>query len=108
MRRYNDKLIPELRKKINENDYQTTIHRANEYSYVVSFDKLQQEMNVHPGKSTLIDIHSELHHNRENLLNNQGFIHINEYIIDGYKCRCHEQNNKDIDNKHLFNYKIEL
>jgi hypothetical protein len=112
----NDKFVSEIKangKKHMKNDSDTTVRRVNEHFYVVSFDKLQQETKFHSEKSTLIDIHNELLRNKENLLTSQGFIHIKEYIVDGYECRCHEHNDllndEEIDNnKHLFNYKLEF
>jgi hypothetical protein len=83
----------------NESDGDTTIHRVNKHSYIVSFDKLQRET----------DIHMNLLRNKENLLINQGFIHIKEYTIDGYECRCEEHKNEIINNeKYLFNYKLKF
>ena len=82
-----------------EDDCNTTIHRVNEHSYIVSFDKLQQGT----------DIHTNLIRNKENLLINQGFIHIKEYTLDSYECRCQEHNNEEIDNnKYSFNYKLKF
>ncbi len=107
----NDKLFPVMKmngKKVTENDDDITVHRINEHSYVVSFDKLQQETKFHLG-----NISTELLRNKENLLTNQGFIHIKEYVVNGYECRCHEYNDllndEEIDNnKQLFNYKLEF
>jgi hypothetical protein len=92
-------------RKLNGNDHDTTIRRVNEHSYIVSFDKLQQETIFHSGKSTLTDIYTEILHNKENLFISQGFIHIKEYVVDSYECRCHENNDllndEEIDNNKL-------
>lgn len=93
------------------NNYHTTIHRVNEYSYVVSIDQLEQEeTDLHSEKSILTNIHTEFLRNRENLLNNHGFIQIKEYNLNGYKCRCYEQNDllNNENNKQLLSYKIEF
>lgn len=110
----NDKYIGKNQmKKGNGNDCDTMVRRINDYSYIVSFDKLQQETEYHSRKSTLTDIHTDLVRNKENLMTNEGFIHIKEYALDGYECRCHEHNdllnNEEINNtKYLFNYKLEF
>ncbi|CAF2585493.1 unnamed protein product [Rotaria sp. Silwood2] len=117
----NDKLISAVNinakkpmmKNTSANDWDTTIHRINKHSYIVSIDKLQLEKEFHSEKSTLKDIHTELIHNRENLLTSQGFIHIKEYALDGYECRCHEHKDAltddEINNKkHLIDYKLEF
>jgi hypothetical protein len=105
----NNKLfsVMKINKKKNssENDCNTTIHRVNEHSYIVSFDKLQQGTEFHSQKTILTDIHTNLIRNKEN----QGFIHIKEYTLDSYECRCQEHNNEEIDNnKYSFNYKLKF
>jgi uncharacterized protein YfkK (UPF0435 family) len=97
-------------KKRNGNDCDTMVRRVNEHAYIVSFDKLQQETEYHLRKSTLTDIHTDLVRNKENLVTNEGFIHIKEYALDGYECRCHEHNDllNDDNTEHLFNYKLEF
>ncbi|CAF3414877.1 unnamed protein product [Rotaria sp. Silwood1] len=118
----NDKLFSVI--KINENnsmmkktteiDWHTTIHQINKHSYIVSIDKTQQqEKEFHSEELTLKDIHTELIHNKENLLTSQGFIHIKEYVLDGYECQCHEHKDLLIDDeinnkKHLIDYKLEF
>ncbi|CAF0982868.1 unnamed protein product [Adineta steineri] len=94
-------------------DYDTMIRQANEHSYIVSFDKLHQETTYHSEKSTLTDIHTDFIRNKENLITNEGFIHIKEYTIDSNQCRCHEHNDllhdEQFDNiKHLSDYKLEV
>ena len=91
----------------------TTLDRIDEHSYLVSFNNQQQKIKFHSEKPALIDIHTELLHIKENLLINKGFIHIKEYVVDGYECRCHEYknllNDQEIDiNKHSFDYKLEF
>ncbi|CAF0733083.1 unnamed protein product [Rotaria sordida] len=103
---------PIIRKTI-ENNWDTKIHRINKHSYIVSIDKLEQEKEFHSEKSILKDIHTEFIHNKENLLSSQGFIHIKEYALDSYECRCHEHKDlltdEDINNKkHLIDYKLEF
>jgi hypothetical protein len=116
----NDKLFSVMKineenpmKKRNGNDCDTIVRRVNEHAYIVSFDKLQQETEYHLRKSTLTDIHTDLVRNKENLVTNEGFIHIKEYALDGYECRCHEHNDLLNDEKinnteHWFNYKLEF
>jgi hypothetical protein len=100
-----DKLISNLQ----TNDCDTKIRRLNEYSYIISVDHSQQETDFHSAKSTLADIHTDLVRDTENLLTGQGFIHIKEYALDRYKCRCDEHNDDEIDNeKYSFNYKLKF
>ncbi|UJR33217.1 hypothetical protein I4U23_020672 [Adineta vaga] len=107
-----DELFPVIKGKI-EYDYETIVRQINEHSYIVSFDKLQQDIDYHSGKSTLTDIYNDFISNKENLMNNDGVIHMKEYTLDSYQCRCHEHNelldDKKIDlTKQMFNYKLEF
>jgi hypothetical protein len=100
-------------KNMTENDCDITVRRVNEYSYMVSCDNSQQETDFHSRKLTLTDIHTEFLYDKKNLLTSQGFIHIKEYLVDSYECRCHEHNDllntSEIDNdKQSSDYKMEF
>lgn len=73
-----------------EDQYETMVHQVNTHCYIVSLNKLDQDAKYHCGKSTLTDIHKDFNCNKENLVNNHGAVHIKEFTLDRYKCRCHE------------------
>ncbi|CAF2268427.1 unnamed protein product [Rotaria magnacalcarata] len=105
---------PQMRSATEGNHWDTKIHRVHEHSYLVSLDTLKQETQFQSKTLTLTEIHKEFIHSKENILNIQGFIHIKEYSLDAYECRCHEHTDiltdKMINNskEHLLDYKLEF
>ena len=77
-------------------EHETIIHQVNSHCYIVSLNKLDQHAKYHADKSTLTDIHKNFNYNKKSLVNNQGAVHIKEFTLDRYKCRCHT---KTIDSK---------
>lgn len=89
---------------MNKDRHDTILNRLNEYLYLVSFNDQIQRTN-----SPLTDIHTQLSFGKEDLLINKGSIHLKEYVVDSYECRCHEQKNLEINNRqYLLDYKLEF
>ena len=100
-------------RKTLENDCNAIIRRVNEYSYIITVNKLQQETETRSRKFALTDIYTKFVRNKEKLSTSHGFIHIKEYALDGYECQCHKRidllNDKKINNKkYLVNHRLEF
>ena len=78
----------EIFNKSNNQCY-TTINQIDEYSYVISFDS-SFLTHHHNGQSLLSNIYSDLINSEESLLKTDTSIHVKEYTIDSYECRCEE------------------
>lgn len=95
-------------------NWNTTIHRVNKYSYEVFINTPQEGTKLQSEKPTITKVQKEFVQNTEDLLTNQGFIHIKEYSLNSYECRCHDHQDLITDEKfsscqqNLLDYKLKF
>lgn len=85
----------------------------NEYSYMISLDSSLQ-IDSQLDQSAIERIHRDLATSQDALLTNEGLIHMKEYALDGYQCRCanepdrqcHDQETNS--DEHSVNYQLKF